>query len=84
MLLDNEIKITVINDGPDSLYFVVNRNGIDHAEEQWSQKEIMIYPGEAWKIYNVHEMRIRSETQANKYRITEDDIVTGSTIRSVS
>jgi len=76
-------NITVINDGPTELYFIVNRNGIDHPEEEWSQNEIMIYPGEAWKIYNVHELRIRSETQANKYRITEDDIISTSTIRSV-
>jgi len=82
--MERKCDITVINDGTDSLYFIVNRNGIDHEEEMWSQAEIMIYPGEAWKIYNVHELRIRSETQGNKYRITEDDIVSTSTIRSVT
>ena len=85
--MEKTCDITIINDGheehPAPLYFIVNRNGIDHEEEMWSQSEIMIYPGEAWKIYNVHELRIRSETQGNKYRITGDDIIVGSTIRSV-
>ncbi len=82
--MERKCDITIINDGSDSLYFIINRNGIDHEEEMWSQAEIMIYPGEAWKIYNVYELRIRSETQGNKYRITEDDIIVGSTIRSVT
>ncbi len=82
--MERKCDITIINDGSDSLYFIINRNGIDHEEEMWSQAEIMIYPGEAWKIYNVYELRIRSETQGNKYRITEDDIVSTSTIRSVT
>jgi len=82
--MERKSDITIINDGPDSIYFVVNRNGIDHEEEMWSQAELMIYPGEAWKIYHVHELRIRSETQGNKYRITEDDIISTSTIRSVT
>jgi len=82
--MERKCDITVVNDGPDSLYFIVDRDGTDHEEETWSQAEIMIYPGEAWKIYHVHELRIRSETQGNKYRITEDDIVSTSTIRSVT
>ena len=82
--MERKSDITIINDGPDSIYFIVNRNGIDHEEEMWSQAEIMVYPGEAWKVYHVHELRIRSETQGNKYRITEDDIIVGSTIRSVT
>lgn len=82
--MERKCDITVIDDGPDSIYFIVNRNGIDHEEESWSQAEIMLYPGEAWEIFDVHELRIRSETQGNKYRITEDRPIIGSTIRSVS
>ena len=82
--MERKCDITIINDGSDSLYFIVNRNGIDHEEEMWSQAELMLYPGEAWKIFDVHELRIRSETQGTKYRITEDDIIVGSTIRSVT
>ncbi len=81
--MERKCDITVINDGPDLIYFIVNRNGIDHEEEMWSQNEIMLYPGEAWEIFTVHELRIRSETQGNKYRITEDRPLIGSTIRSV-
>jgi len=81
--MEKTCDITIINDGPDSIYFIVNRNGIDHEEEMWSQAEIMLYPGEAWEIFDVYELRIRSETQGTKYRITEDRPVIGSTIRSV-
>ena len=82
--MERKCDITVINDGSDSLYFIVNRNGIDHEEEMWSQAEIMLYPGEAWKIFDVYELRIRSETQGNKYRVTEDRPLIGSTFRSIS
>ncbi len=68
----------------DALYFMVNRTGFEPEKESWSQNEIMIYPGEPWKIYDVYELRIRSETQKTRYRITEDDIIATSTIRSVS
>ncbi len=81
--MERRANVTVINDGPDSIYLMINRNGIDHDEEAWAQNEIMIYPGEAWKLYDIYELRVRSETQGNKYRITEDDIITTSTIRSV-
>ncbi len=82
--MKRKADVTVICDGPDSIYFIVNRKGLEPENEEWSQAEIMLYPGEAWKIFDVYEIRIRSETQANKYRITEDEIVTGSTIRSVT
>ena len=82
--MNRTANITVINDGPDEIYFIVNRNGIDHQKSMWSQNEISLYPGEVWKIYHVHELRIRSEYQGNEYRITEDDIIIGSAIRSVS
>lgn len=82
--MERTADITVINDGPAETHFIVNRNGIDHEEESWSQNEITLYAGEAWKIFDVHELRIRSETQGNKYRITEDEVIIGSTIRSVS
>lgn len=81
--MERRANITVINDGPDSIYVIVNRNGINHEEESWAQNEIMIYPGEAWKLYDIYEIRVRSEVQGNKYRITEDDIIATSTIRSV-
>lgn len=81
--INRKANVTVICDGPDSIHLMINRNGIDNEEESWNQKEIMLYPGEAWKFSNVYELRIRSETQGNKYRVTEDEIIIGSTIRSV-
>lgn len=94
--MERKCDVTIINDGyktsneneviekdSDAIYFIVNRTGIEPEEETWSQAELMIYPGEAWKIYDVYELRIRSEMQGTRYRITEDNTIIGSTIRSV-
>lgn len=98
-------KVHLINDGPDTMYVLLNRTGIDsdnngiwtHQTEEeleknwttqdnlhasWSSNEIMIYPGEKWTFFDIYEMRVRSPTQGNKYRVTEDDVV-GNTIRQV-
>jgi len=99
-------KINLINDGPDIMYAIVNRTGVDDdsgiwthqsneelektwvttqdkIKESWSTNEIMIYPGEKAIITNdIYEIRVRSPTQGNKYRVMEDDII-GNTIRQV-
>lgn len=97
-------KVHLINDGPDTMYALLNRSGIDddkgiwtHQTEEelyrnwstqdnlkasWSVNEVMIYPGEKWTFFDIYEMRVRSPTQGNRYRVTEDDVV-GNTIRQV-
>ncbi len=64
-------KLNLINDGPDNIYAILCRDGYS-----WSESETLIYPGEKWIFFDVYELRIRSPTQANKYRITEDDVST--------
>ena len=54
----------------------------DMIKESWSVNEVMLYPGEKGIFTDVYEMRVRSPTQGNKYRVTENDIV-GYTIRQV-
>jgi len=98
-------KVHLINDGPDTMYVLLNRTGVsddsgiwtnqseqeldkswttseDTMKDSWSAEEIMIYPGEKWSFFDVYEMRVRSPTQGNLYRVTEDDVV-GNTIRQV-
>jgi hypothetical protein len=98
-------KVHLINDGPDVMYALLNRTGVDDdtgiwthqseeeleknwvttedkMKESWSSNETMIYPGEKWTFFDVYEIRVRSATQGNKYRVTEDDVV-GNTIRQV-
>jgi len=104
-------KVHLINDGPGTMYVLLNRTGVsddsgiwtqsekikdkseiefeigwksseDNMKDSWSAEEIMIYPGEKWSFFDVYEMRVRSPTQGNLYRVTEDDVV-GNTIRQV-
>ena len=85
--MDRRADVTVINygstEGLGELYITINRNGIDHDEEQWSQNELYINPGAAFKIFDVYELRIRSDTQGAKYQITEDEFVASSIVQSV-
>ncbi len=71
-------RLSLINDGPDIIYAILCRDGHikNKGDESWSESEILIYPGEKWTFFDVYELRVRSPTQGNKYRVTEDDIST--------
>lgn len=57
----------IINDGPDTVYVIFTTDG-----KTWTD-EIIIPFGEARTIWDVYEVRIRSPTLNNKYRMTEYD-----------
>lgn len=57
----------IINDGPDTVYAIFTTDG-----KTWTD-EIMIPFGEARTLWDVYEVRIRSPTLHNKYRMTEYD-----------
>lgn len=57
----------IINDGPDTVYAIFTTDG-----KTWTD-EIIIPFGEARTIWDVYEVRIRSPTLHNKYRMTEYD-----------
>lgn len=87
-ILERETKdLCIINDGPDNLFVLISYDG-----NSWTGNELFIFPGECWKLHTriiggvvkgVHELRLRSSTQGNKYRVTEYEIISGSSIRSV-
>jgi len=64
----NAKRITVINDGNDTLY-VINTSKADN----WSSEESVVYPGETRTFFDVYELRVRSPTAGLRYRVMEND-----------
>lgn len=69
----NAERLLVKNDGSDILYCVVS-----HSNELAMSAEVPVYPGESKIYYNVYELRLRSPTILNAYRVTEYEIIIGS------
>lgn len=76
-------RLTLINDGPDNIYAILCRDGHvkSKGDESWSESEALIYPREKWTFSDIYELRVRSPTQGNKYRVTEDDVSIYSTVK---
>ena len=65
----NADRILVKNDGSDTLYLIVSHiGGLSYSHE------VPLYAGESKIYYNVHEIRLRSPTQGNAYRVMEYEI----------
>ena len=62
----NAEKITVSNDGSDTLFVIASHEG-----GQNFSRERPIYPGENKTFFNIYELRLRSPTQGLAYRATE-------------
>jgi len=62
----NAEKITVCNDGSDTLFVIVSHEG-----GQNFVRERPIYVGENKTFWNVYELRLRSPTAGTAYRVTE-------------
>jgi len=65
----NAERLLVKNDGTDTIYTVVT-----HIGGASFSKEVPIYTGESKIYYNVYEIRIRSPTLSNAYRVMEYEL----------
>ena len=74
LLSRNSPRITLINDGPGTLYVISSDDG-----ERWSQTEIIVQYGEYRVFNNVFELRIRSP-QLTSFRATEGEIYTSYSV----
>lgn len=74
LLSRNSPRITLINDGPGTLYLITSDDG-----ERWSQTEAIVQYGEYRVFNNVFEVRIRSP-QLTSYRVTEGEIYTSYSV----
>ena len=74
LLSRNSPRLTVINDGPGTLYIISSDDG-----ERWSQTEVVVQYGEYRVFNNVFELRIRSP-QLTSYRVTEGEIYTSYSV----
>ncbi len=62
----NAERVLVKNDGNGTLYLVISHTGgLSYSAE------VPLYAGESKIYYNVYELRLRSPTQGNAYRVTE-------------
>ncbi len=62
-------RILVKNDGTDTLFLVISHTG-----GLSFSAEVPLYVGESKIYYNVHEIRLRSPTQGNAYRVMEYEL----------
>lgn len=76
LLSRNSPRLTLINDGPGTLYVISSDDG-----ERWSQTEIIVQFGEYRVLNNVFELRLRSP-QLTSYRATEGEIYTSYSVVS--
>lgn len=74
ILSRNSPRLTVVNDGPGTLYVITSDDG-----ERWSQTEIVVQFGEYRVFNNVFELRLRSP-QLTSYRVTEGEIYTSYSV----
>lgn len=74
LLSRNSPRLTLINDGPGTLYVLSSDDG-----ERWSQTEIIVQFGEYRVFNNVFELRLRSP-QLTSYRATEGEIYTSYSV----
>ena len=62
----NSERVLIKNDGTDILYIIVSHiGGLSYSHE------VPLYTGESKIYYNVNEIRLRSPTQGNAYRVME-------------
>ncbi len=62
-------RILVKNDGTDTLFLVISHvGGLSYSAE------VPLYTGESKIYYNVYEIRLRSPTQGNAYRVMEYEL----------
>ena len=62
-----------INSGPGNIYYVVFENA-----EKFSNNEEMLSPGERRVLYNVFEIRMRTDMPLTRYRLVENEMSIGS------
>ncbi len=62
-------RILVKNDGDDTIFLVISHSG-----GLSFSAEVPLYTGESKIYYNVHEIRLRSPTQGNSYRVMEYEL----------
>lgn len=74
LLNRNSPRLTIINDGPGTLYVITSDDG-----ERWSQTEIIVQFGEYRIFNNVFELRLRSP-QLTSFRATEGEIYTSYSV----
>ena len=74
LLSRNSPRLTVVNDGPGTLYILSTDDG-----ERWSQTEVVILFGEYRVFNNIFELRLRGP-QLTTYRATEGEIYTAYSV----
>lgn len=74
ILSRNSPRLTLINDGPGTLYVISSDDG-----ERWSQTEVIVQFGEYRVFNNVSDLRIRSP-QLTSFRATEGEIYTSYSV----
>ncbi len=62
-------RVLIKNDGTDTLFLVISHSG-----GLSFSAEVPLYTGESKIYYNVHEIRLRSPTQGNSYRVMEYEL----------
>ena len=62
-------RVLIKNDGTDTLFLVISHTG-----GLAFSAEVPLYDGESKIYYNVHEIRLRSPTQGNAYRVMEYEL----------
>lgn len=65
----NAERLLVRNDGTDTMYLLVS-----HGNEMSQSAEVPLYAGEIKIYYNVYELRLRSPTAGNLYRVMEYEL----------
>lgn len=62
-------RLLVSNDGNDTLFIVASHGGTISISQ-----EVPLYPGEIKVYYNIYELRLRSPTAGNSYRVMEYEL----------
>ena len=73
-LSQNAENITVINDGPGSIYIKYSNDGTHYSNE------FIIHESEAKKYIDVHTLKVRTSAIGITYRITEFEIWTSTSV----
>jgi len=73
-LSQNAENITIINDGPGTIYIKYSNNGINYSNE------FTLYESEAKKYINTHTLQVRTSITGVSYRVTEFEIWTSTSV----
>lgn len=71
-------QMNLVNEGPGNIFFKTV-----YANSVVSANEIELRPNEVRVIYNVHEIRLRTDLYLTGYRLVEEEIRTGSLSSSI-